>query len=151
MQCADVPGPATLGALTKEVAPGSAGNVVRAAQALLAVDPDGVFGPATRAAAVAFQHSRGLTPDGIVGAGTWTEMFRTVPGGGGKDLEGGPDTSGGGKDLEGGKDTSSGGKDLDDGTRDGGSQDAGGLTKGGTRVLNAAERASLVNPAKYAS
>lgn len=37
---------------------------------------DGIFGPQTRAAVVAFQEIFGLTPDGIVGPGTWYEVVR---------------------------------------------------------------------------
>ncbi len=37
---------------------------------------DGIFGPQTRAAVVAFQQIFGLTPDGIVGPGTWYEIVR---------------------------------------------------------------------------
>jgi len=37
---------------------------------------DGVFGPLTEAAVVAFQGQRGLNADGIVGAITWNELFR---------------------------------------------------------------------------
>lgn len=36
--------------------------------------PDGVFGPQTRAAVVAFQRSFGLTPDGIIGPDTWNRI-----------------------------------------------------------------------------
>jgi N-acetylmuramoyl-L-alanine amidase len=35
------------------------------------IDPDGVFGPGTRAAVEAFQHLRGLRVDGICGEQTW--------------------------------------------------------------------------------
>ena len=37
---------------------------------------DGIFGPQTRAAVVAFQQIFGLTPDGIVGPATWYEIVR---------------------------------------------------------------------------
>lgn len=37
---------------------------------------DGDFGPATLQAVLAFQRSRQLTPDGIVGPATWTELLR---------------------------------------------------------------------------
>ena len=32
---------------------------------------DGEFGPQTRRALMAFQRAHGLTPDGVVGKGTW--------------------------------------------------------------------------------
>jgi len=35
---------------------------------------DGIFGPRTRSAVIAFQRSKGLTPDGIVGINTWTAL-----------------------------------------------------------------------------
>ncbi|KAB3532821.1 LysM peptidoglycan-binding domain-containing protein [Alkaliphilus serpentinus] len=35
---------------------------------------DGIFGPRTEAAVIAFQESKGLTADGIVGVDTWTAM-----------------------------------------------------------------------------
>ncbi len=38
-------------------------------------DPRGEFGDATRAAVVAFQRSRGLAPDGIVGPDTWRALY----------------------------------------------------------------------------
>jgi peptidoglycan hydrolase-like protein with peptidoglycan-binding domain len=36
--------------------------------------PDGVFGPGTKAAVIAFQKSKGLTADGIVGEKTWRTL-----------------------------------------------------------------------------
>jgi putative chitinase len=42
------------------------------------VDPIGKFGPKTDAAVKAWQSANGLTPDGIVGAGTWGKMFPVV-------------------------------------------------------------------------
>jgi cell wall-associated NlpC family hydrolase len=35
---------------------------------------DGEFGPRTRAAVIAFQRDHGLTPDGVVGKGTWGKL-----------------------------------------------------------------------------
>jgi len=37
----------------------------------LCVAVDGEFGPHTRLAVLAFQRAHGLTPDGVVGKGTW--------------------------------------------------------------------------------
>lgn len=37
---------------------------------------DGVFGPRTKASVIAFQQIFGLTPDGIVGPGTWYQIVR---------------------------------------------------------------------------
>lgn len=53
---------------------GSTGEHVRALQGALAVTVDGIFGPATRAAVVAFQRRRELLPDGIVGRMTWAAL-----------------------------------------------------------------------------
>ncbi|MFD1828332.1 MULTISPECIES: peptidoglycan-binding protein [Streptomyces] len=60
---------------------GSTGEQVRAAQHLLnqngfdAGEVDGRFGPATEGAVRAFQSSRGLGADGVVGARTWTALL----------------------------------------------------------------------------
>jgi hypothetical protein len=59
------------------------GESVRSVQYLLnsrgsSLATDGQFGPATKAAVVAFQTSRGLTPDGIVGNATWPQLIVTV-------------------------------------------------------------------------
>jgi len=35
---------------------------------------DGIFGPRTQNAVIAFQRSRGLVQDGIVGIKTWTAL-----------------------------------------------------------------------------
>lgn len=59
---------------------GSTGPAVRELQTLLRArgfDPgpiDGIFGQRTQAAVIAFQRSRGLVPDGIVGIQTWTAL-----------------------------------------------------------------------------
>lgn len=60
---------------------GAVGNTVREAQCLLQlwgfyVGPgiDGAFGPRTTNATKAFQTSRGLTADGIIGPKTWTRL-----------------------------------------------------------------------------
>ncbi len=71
------PGPATLGALAKQVSRGSYGDAVEAVQVLVQAGlwVDAQFGPATHKAVVTFQSSRGLAADGIVGRLTWTALF----------------------------------------------------------------------------
>ena len=59
---------------------GSTGENVRTVQYLVtaqghATAVDGVFGPATKTAVQAFQSSRGLSADGIVGAQTWPQLI----------------------------------------------------------------------------
>jgi hypothetical protein len=66
------------------LAVGSSGPAVAQCQELLTaagftVTSDGVFGPRTRAAVVAFQSSRGLDPDGIVGPLTWGALEASSP------------------------------------------------------------------------
>ncbi|HIW64255.1 MAG TPA: peptidoglycan-binding protein [Candidatus Stackebrandtia excrementipullorum] len=62
---------------------GSKGADVVAAQHLLtakghAATADGDFGPATKAAVQAFQSSKGLTVDGVIGAQTWSALIVTL-------------------------------------------------------------------------
>lgn len=53
---------------------GSNNEAVRTLQLRLALVDDGVFGPKTEAAVVAFQKSKGLKPDGVVGPKTWAAL-----------------------------------------------------------------------------
>lgn len=55
---------------------GDRGPAVVALQQGLRIGADGSFGPSTHAAVVALQKRAGLTPDGIVGAKTWTALGR---------------------------------------------------------------------------
>lgn len=48
---------------------------VRVAQQKLGIIADGRFGNGTLAAVKAFQSSKGLTPDGVIGAKTWTALY----------------------------------------------------------------------------
>jgi len=63
---------------------GDSGTVVRTVQHLLrqsgqaSVTVDGAFGPATASGVRAFQTSRGLTADGMVGSQTWPVLVVTV-------------------------------------------------------------------------
>lgn len=71
-------GEATIGA-------GSAGDEVKRIQSILQgqgynVGPvDGLYGPQTQAAVVAFQKAKGLMPDGMVGPLTWAALQGTPP------------------------------------------------------------------------
>ena len=61
---------------------GDKGGYVLTAQILLnayndaQLDPDGDFGAKTKAAVVAYQKSRGLEADGIIGAKTWAQLLK---------------------------------------------------------------------------
>lgn len=48
---------------------------------------DGIFGVATYNAVVAYQRSRGLTVDGIVGCNTWRSLHKDVTLQNGKEIE----------------------------------------------------------------
>ncbi|MES9521980.1 peptidoglycan-binding domain-containing protein [Streptomyces capoamus] len=72
-------GPNTWKHLVVTVRQGDSGAAVRAAQDELkahgaAVTVDGRFGDGTRKAVLAFQKSRKLTPDGVIGASTWMNL-----------------------------------------------------------------------------
>lgn len=53
---------------------GSKGAEVKALQTKLNLVADGIFGPLTEEAVMAFQRANGLTPDGIVGPKTWAAL-----------------------------------------------------------------------------
>lgn len=53
---------------------GSSGPAVVSLQLRLGVPADGKFGPQTRNAVIAFQKSRGLSADGVVGRATWAAL-----------------------------------------------------------------------------
>ncbi len=63
----------------------STGRYVRYLQFLLKTkgyalgNVDGVFGPNTRAAVIAFQQANGLAPDGVVGRRTWYKLNNFTP------------------------------------------------------------------------
>jgi len=63
---------------------GSRGPNVKLIQSLLnrigynAGPVDGIFGPQTQAAVIAFQRDNGLVPDGIVGPATWRVFERIL-------------------------------------------------------------------------
>lgn len=54
---------------------GDRGEDVELLQELLGLTADGIFGPGTKRAVVAFQEENGLEADGIVGRNTWKALF----------------------------------------------------------------------------
>lgn len=58
---------------------GSKGDDVKKLQEKLGLGADGSFGVKTEEAVKAFQLKNGLTPDGIVGEGTWNKLFGSTP------------------------------------------------------------------------
>ncbi len=63
---------------------GSSGHCVKIIQKYTRTDGkygyygDGVFGPRTRSDVIAFQRSRGLAADGVVGLGTWRAICSRI-------------------------------------------------------------------------
>ena len=53
---------------------GAKGSAVTTLQNALGLKADGIFGPRTRAAVIAFQRSRSLLPDGVVSRMTWAAL-----------------------------------------------------------------------------
>ncbi|MEJ7720301.1 MAG: peptidoglycan-binding protein [Ilumatobacteraceae bacterium] len=83
-----VVGQNTWGKLISNVQYGGRGSTVRAAQVQLnkyghRLSVDGIFGSGTRSATIAFQRSRGISADGIVGPTTWLYLTSGASGGGG--------------------------------------------------------------------
>jgi putative chitinase len=54
---------------------GSKGEDVKKLQSFLGLGADGSFGPGTEKAVKDWQSANSLTPDGLVGDGTWAKMF----------------------------------------------------------------------------
>eukprot|EP00833_Pecoramyces_ruminatium_P007862 jgi/Orpsp1_1/1181894/evm.model.c7180000079044.1 len=57
---------------------GSKGEDVKKLQKCLGIKIDGIFGPDTEKAVIAFQKKKGLDPDGIVGKKTWAALTGPV-------------------------------------------------------------------------
>ena len=57
---------------------GSTGKAVKIWQLIMGVDPDGEFGPVTRAATIQFQKSQKLEQDAEVGSDTWAAGLKTL-------------------------------------------------------------------------
>lgn len=58
---------------------GSSGNIVKAIQYFLEIDPDGKFGNITKEKVTEFQKKKGLIADGIIGAATYTAIISEFP------------------------------------------------------------------------
>jgi len=58
---------------------GSRGDNVKQLQSLLDITADGIYGPQTKAAVIAYQKANGLTPDGIVGPLTTSSLSGKPP------------------------------------------------------------------------
>ena len=71
----------TAHAAAKPLKKGSKGRRVRAAQRLLGIRADGLFGRGTRRAVKRFQSAHGLKPDGVIGPATWAALRRAAPSG----------------------------------------------------------------------
>ena len=56
------------------VKPGERGKQVRVLQKYLKIPMDGIYGPSTKRRVRAFQRSRGLKPDAVVGPATWQAL-----------------------------------------------------------------------------
>jgi N-acetylmuramoyl-L-alanine amidase len=65
--------------LLKLTSPMMRGEDVKEVQQRLGIKADGIFGPNTRDAVIAFQKSNSLTPDGIVGPQTRAKLFPPKP------------------------------------------------------------------------
>ena len=57
---------------------GSKGEAVKQLQMLLGITVDGIFGPKTKAAVIAYQTAHDLEPDGICGPKTWAALDEAV-------------------------------------------------------------------------
>lgn len=68
--------PAPASTDTPTVKRGSQGASVARVQRILGLTDDGIFGTKTHAAVKAFQVSKGLAADGVVGPATWAELIK---------------------------------------------------------------------------
>ena len=63
----------------KTLKKGSRGEEVKTLQTLLGITADGIFGPITKSAVIAYQTANGLKADGIVGPLTWAALGKSSP------------------------------------------------------------------------